>query len=587
MTYAHLLGAICACVFFTADITAAYVVDTGQPDESINWLFNDEQYFGGEFSIDNNLIINSIEGYFSNNHATIGQDGVVTIGIHEDGGNIPGTVLYSVQINIGADAIPDWYGATGLNWALSAGTYWVSFIPDADIDGVMPGLASNPLDEYALGSILTPGWQDRGPDSWDHLQLGVRIDASNAGVVFTPLGHLLVGDTLSQATGVSADGSVVVGFSVSPVFGEEAFRWTKDGGMVGLGGTRAHGVSADGSVVVGSRDVSDEMTAFSEAFRWTSDGGMVGLGSLPGGGLPSNANGVSADGSVVVGWSNAGLEHEAFRWTSDGGMVSLSSLPGGGLPSNAYGVSADGSVVVGWSNAGLGNEAFRWTSDGGMVGLGDLPGGVRYSIAFGVSADGSVVVGSSNTDLGNEAFRWTSDGGMVGLGSDSAHGVSADGSVIVGGDYLEAFLWTNAGGMQSIEALLISNGIDLTGWRLTMATGVSADGNIIVGYGYNPGGFVEAWFADIGAAPAMQIAALFNNVVSLDISNRLSHSLQNSLQHAIAPLQDDDVSNDSSAAQWLEIFIRMVESQRDKEISDDDADLLVDTADKIIDALVD
>jgi hypothetical protein len=38
-----------------------------------------------------------------------------------------------------------------------------------------------------------------------------------------------------------------------------------------------------------------------EAFRWTAESGMVGLGDLPDGQVLSNALGVSADGSVVVG----------------------------------------------------------------------------------------------------------------------------------------------------------------------------------------------------------------------------------------------------------------------------------------------
>ena len=70
------------------------------------------------------------------------------------------------------------------------------------------------------------------------------------------LGHL-PGDTNSTATGVSADGSVIVGTS-SSASGSQAFRWTAGSGMVGLGylpgGTNssATAVSGDGSVVVGT-----------------------------------------------------------------------------------------------------------------------------------------------------------------------------------------------------------------------------------------------------------------------------------------------------------------------------------------------
>ena len=336
---------------------------------------------------------------------------------------------------------------------------------------------------------------------------------ASAGIVsFQGLGDLPGGSFESQAFGVSADGSVVVGWSRSDP-NIEAFRWTSGGGMVGLGDlpggavfTQAFGVSADGSVVVGV----GSSASGSEAFRWTSEGGMVGLGDLPGGffnDINGMAHGVSADGSVVVGSGTsdaAGFSTEAFRWTAGGGMVGLGDLPGGIFSSVARGVSADGSVVVGAS----GTEAFRWTSAGGMVGLGDLPGGIFRSDARGVSADGSVVVGVGRPASGQEAFRWTAGGGMVGLGDlpggsfdSEAFGVSADGSVVVGrgssaDDGEVAFLWDAANGMRSLQDVLVGFDLDMTGWRLTNATGVSADGLTIVGTGTRLGA-TEAWIAHL------------------------------------------------------------------------------------------
>jgi probable HAF family extracellular repeat protein len=116
---------------------------------------------------------------------------------------------------------------------------------------------------------------------------------------FTPLG-LLPGGVNSYALGVSADGAVVVGYSLPG----EAFRWTQADGLVGLGdlpggifGSQAHGVSADGAVVVGRSYSALGL----EAFRWTEADDMIGLGDLDGGRFLSIANGVSGDGAVVVG----------------------------------------------------------------------------------------------------------------------------------------------------------------------------------------------------------------------------------------------------------------------------------------------
>lgn len=67
-----------------------------------------------------------------------------------------------------------------------------------------------------------------------------------------------------------------------------------------LGGTESEaiGVSADGSVVVGFVRFSGE----ARAFRWTQGGGMQLIPNTLGG-RDSRAYGVSADGTVVVGWA--------------------------------------------------------------------------------------------------------------------------------------------------------------------------------------------------------------------------------------------------------------------------------------------
>ncbi len=343
--------------------------------------------------------------------------------------------------------------------------------------------------------------------------IGVAVPAQAAS--FQGLGGL-PGSFSSSATGVSADGSVVVGSSTrTPMWTTEAFRWTQATGMVGLGDlpggsfySDANGVSADGSVVVGISNIGNG----NEAFRWTQATGMVGLGNLSGWNS-SSASGVSADGSVVVGTaSDSG--GEAFRWTQATGMVGLGNLSGGYLSRNP-GVSADGSVVVGYSTSNY--EASRWTQATGTVGLGNLEW-ASFGEALGVSADGSVVVGYSSNDSSFEAFRWTQQTGMVGLGHlpsvdfrffSLASGVSGDGSVVVGysesanGD--EAFIWNSTQGMRSLQQVLTNDyGLDLTGWFLDRANAISADGLTVVGFGTNPDGLTEAWIASLDGEPVSQ-----------------------------------------------------------------------------------
>src|SRR5262245_39823194 len=91
---------------------------------------------------------------------------------------------------------------------------------------------------------------------------------------FVPLGELPGGNYCSTARGVSADGSVVVGYGMTNA-GSEAFRWNSHDGMVGLGFPDAFAVSADGSTVVGYRQIKGG----SEPVRWTH-AGVQGLGNI-------------------------------------------------------------------------------------------------------------------------------------------------------------------------------------------------------------------------------------------------------------------------------------------------------------------
>ncbi|GMU34552.1 MAG: hypothetical protein AMXMBFR20_24240 [Planctomycetia bacterium] len=250
----------------------------------------------------------------------------------------------------------------------------------------------------------------------------------------------------SSAIATSADGSVVVGRGTSTLSNgnAEAFRWTESTGLVSLGDlpggnyfSSATNVSADGSVVVGF-SVSDLPN--SEAFRWTAQGGMMGLGISR-----SQAIDLSADGEVIAGHS--GSLRRPFRWTNATGAVSL------GLPSNGSNaafvedLSADGSKIVGFSRKPTGeDQAFVWRDGFGYQDLGILPGDFA-SIAREVSDVGTRIVGASQGSGPQKAVIWDGANGLRNLRewlvSDfglnltgwlltDAFAISSDGNTIVG-----------------------------------------------------------------------------------------------------------------------------------------------------------
>jgi probable HAF family extracellular repeat protein len=384
--------------------------------------------------------------------------------------------------------------------------------------------------------------------------------------VLTYLGAIDPTEPISTPTGIAADGSVVIGTSTNEFGYPEGFRW-EGGTFTRLGyldgtfpGSNANAISADGTTIVGDSYVSSHQQV---AVRWNGTT-IQSLGLLPDATLiQSDAVAVSADGSFVVGYSgDANSNSQAVRWNASGTPLGLGFIdPLVSNPSSfAQAVSANGSIVVGYGSSqdgiGTNQEAFRWTEATGMVGLGFLYSGSNaYSIANLISADGSTIVGSatpSDAALSPEAVRWQGDAitptplGFLDETDNHRYsiptGVSADGSVIVGYSLRDArpdaFRWTEAGGMQSVQLLLEDAGVDLTDWQLQAATGVSASGVTIVGYGLNPDGNQEGWIARFGDEPGLlDPEAAYQSIASLQdvgqsIDDRLGSVLGSQLSFA-------------------------------------------------------
>jgi len=243
------------------------------------------------------------------------------------------------------------------------------------------------------------------------------------------IGDLPGGDFRSVVNGISADGSIIVGASysaASSVSGQnyEAFRWT-EAGILALGtltgapsgASSASGISGDGSIVVGS---SENANGEYQTVTWTSEAGIqpLDLSTWTGQNQGNGAKAISSDGRVIVGTIGANFGPATYRWTQDD-AIRIPDLPGGNEGNDVADVSGDGSVIVGdanWltaSNNDFPTEVYYWREGVGTVSLRDylIANGVTGLddwVLFGanaVSTDGHTILGYGiNPDGHGEGF---------------------------------------------------------------------------------------------------------------------------------------------------------------------------------------
>lgn len=376
------------------------------------------------------------------------------------------------------------------------------------------------------------------------INVGQGTEAQQA--EFIGLGTLPGGDYDGEALAVSADGSVVAGYSNYPG-SRQAFQWTASMGMLALAPAPscAEGIAANGNIKVGWIDSY-------QAVRFSGPGQLVGLGDLPGGLGWSQATAANADGSKIVGWSDGGGGKAAFQWTSANGMLALPILPHN--ESKANDISADGSAIVGYRRYSTGQanqyEGFLLT-DGVRFDLGDLPGGIFFSIANAVSDNGRVVVGRSHASNGSgseeSAFRWTLATGMVrlppmnaGTQIGEALDSTADGAVVIGwmadGGSGRAFIWDCMHGTRDLRTVLQGDyGVDLSNWSLYAATAITPDGKTIVGRG-NRGLGLEPWIVHLPCRPGDANADGFVNGLDIDSFVRVFVDPAGATPHQVCPV---------------------------------------------------
>lgn len=219
----------------------------------------------------------------------------------------------------------------------------------------------------------------------------------------------------SEATAVSADGTIIYGWGFSnTTFLYQGF-YHQGGAITPLGfllfptqNSKILGVSADGNMVVGSKSDDFSLPTYADGFVHGYGNTTIVQAHTA---IPAFASSfltftqltaISGNGAIAVGYASSSLAHgdeQAFTYTVAGGAYAALGTLSGGSWSKANAINHDGTVIVGQSENSAGNpEAFVY-QNGTMTGLGFLANG-SVSTATGVSADGAVIVGYGNTTGG-------------------------------------------------------------------------------------------------------------------------------------------------------------------------------------------
>jgi len=107
-----------------------------------------------------------------------------------------------------------------------------------------------------------------------------------------------------------------------------------------------------------------------------------------------------------------------------------------------------------------------------------------------------------------------------------------------------------------------------------------------------PWSYQSAWYGawydipiNVVSDPVVLVENLIDSVESMNLQQGIDNSLDAKLDAVLNALDDLNENNDVAAINSLEAFINAVEAQRDKKITNEQADILVADAQEIIDSL--
>ncbi len=288
----------------------------------------------------------------------------------------------------------------------------------------------------------------------------------------TPLGYF-PGAVVDQSAAFAInDLGQVIGDSLTPTSGVDAFWWDPKEGMINIGdlgsgrGSAAYAMNNLGHVTGAS---SMYPGIGQEAFLWR-EYGMMGLGHLPGGPLASSTGEGINDLGQVTGHSLSSEGSRAFLWDAENGMINLGTLPG---DERSHGFAINNrSQVACTSVRDTTRTVCIWEPEVGMQPIGPIPGGGAAVEVVAINERGQIT-GLAHAPSGTQAYLWDPEEGFTLCGLMSgpepaftvAWGMNDDG-VIVGmavnnafaippqREIYTPFIWDRQRGMRAIAPLI-------------------------------------------------------------------------------------------------------------------------------------
>jgi hypothetical protein len=259
----------------------------------------------------------------------------------------------------------------------------------------------------------------------------------------------------SDVAGISADGTIVTGYSRSFV-DNEAFRWTLSTGLQKLKDITGHGPYGPG-LYTGNPNTRTFFT---------------------------NPGGISRNGQFIVGAGGTANGQEAFIWSISSGFTALGDVAGGNVTSTARDVTDSGSTILGNGYSSVNTlEMLKWNEDRQLsvintgisqtfrpttIGEGDTKA-VLASSEYIVELD----LASGATDIVLDSSRFS---------DINISETFADGSLntfVVAQRY---FYFRDSDAVFTVSDFLASNSIELdSSWTNIRVTGISDDGKVFGG----------------------------------------------------------------------------------------------------------